>query len=94
MRHVLPIINRRVSNMPVINTNIAANIAVGYLNSNQNAETSALAKLSSGSRITSASDDAAGLAISTRINSDVVALQPTQRRRPRSCRSPTAAPRT
>jgi flagellin len=61
--------------MPVINTNIAANIAVGYLNSNQNAETSALAKLSSGSRITSASDDAAGLAISTRINSDVVALQ-------------------
>jgi len=61
--------------MPVINTNIAANIAVGYLNINQNSETSALAKLSSGSRITAASDDAAGLAISTRINSDVVALQ-------------------
>ena len=47
----------------------------GSLNINQNSETSALAKLSSGSRITAASDDAAGLAISTRINSDVVALQ-------------------
>ncbi len=32
-------------------------------------------KLSSGSRITSASDDAAGLAISTRISSDITTLQ-------------------
>ena len=61
--------------MPAITTNIAANSAVRYLNINSNQETSALSKLSSGSRITAASDDAAGLAISTRISSDVTALQ-------------------
>src|SRR5882672_1974267 len=74
MRHVLPIITG-VSNMPAITTNIAANSAVRYLNINSNQETSALSKLSSGSRITSASDDAAGLAISTRISSDITTLQ-------------------
>jgi flagellin len=61
--------------VPAISTNIAANAAVRYLNINSNQETSALSKLSSGSRITSASDDAAGLAISTRISSDVTTLQ-------------------
>jgi len=61
--------------MPVISTNMAANAAVSYLNINSQQETSALEKLSSGSRITSASDDAAGLAISTRISSDVTTLQ-------------------
>ncbi|MGC2778640.1 MAG: flagellin [Bradyrhizobium sp.] len=61
--------------MPAISTNIAANSAVRYLNINSNQETSSLSKLSSGSRITSASDDAAGLAISTRISSDVTTLQ-------------------
>ncbi|WP_407178843.1 flagellin [Bradyrhizobium sp. STM 3562] len=61
--------------MPVISTNLAANAAVSYLNINSQQETSALSKLSSGSRITSASDDAAGLAISTRISSDVTVLQ-------------------
>jgi flagellin len=61
--------------MPAITTNIAANSAVRYLNINSKEETSALSKLSSGSRITAASDDAAGLAISTRISSDVTALQ-------------------
>ena len=61
--------------MPVISTNMAANSAVSYLNINSQQETSALEKLSSGSRITSASDDAAGLAISTRISSDVTTLQ-------------------
>jgi flagellin len=61
--------------MPAINTNIAANAAVRYLNINANQEAASLAKLSSGSRIASASDDAAGLAISTRISSDVTALQ-------------------
>jgi len=61
--------------MPVISTNTAANAAVSYLNMNASAESSALAKLSSGSRITQASDDAAGLAISTRISSDVTTLQ-------------------
>lgn len=61
--------------MPVISTNTASNSAVRYLNLNANQETSALSKLSSGSRITQASDDAAGLAISTRISSDVTTLQ-------------------
>ncbi len=61
--------------MPVISTNTAADSAVRYLNINANQETSALSKLSSGSRITQASDDAAGLAISTRISSDVTTLQ-------------------
>jgi flagellin len=61
--------------MPAINTNSAANSAVRYLNLNSAQESSALSKLSSGSRITSASDDAAGLAISTRISSDITTLQ-------------------
>jgi len=61
--------------MPAISTNTAANAAVRYLNINSAQESSALAKLSSGSRITSASDDAAGLAISTRISSDITTLQ-------------------
>jgi flagellin len=61
--------------MPAISTNIAANAAVRYLNLNSQQETSALSKLSSGSKITSASDDAAGLAISTRISSDITTLQ-------------------
>jgi len=61
--------------VPAISTNIAANSAVRYLNINSMQETSSLAKLSSGSRITAASDDAAGLAISTRISSDITTLQ-------------------
>lgn len=60
--------------MPVISTNIAANSAVRYLNINSAEQTSSLSKLASGSRISQASDDAAGLAIATRINSDVTAL--------------------
>ena len=60
--------------MPVISTNIAANSAVRYLNINSSDQTSSLSKLASGSRISQASDDAAGLAISTRISSDVTAL--------------------
>ena len=61
--------------MPAISTNIAANSAVAYLNINSQQETSALSKLSSGRRIVAASDDAAGLAISTRISSDITTLQ-------------------
>jgi flagellin len=61
--------------MPVISTNTAANTAVRYLNSNSADQSESLAKLSSGSRITKASDDAAGLAIATKISSDVTALE-------------------
>lgn len=60
--------------MAVISTNLAANSAVRYLNANSADQTASLSKLASGSRITNAADDASGLAISTRISSDVTAL--------------------
>src|SRR5258708_4012586 len=56
--------------MPIISTNTTANTALLYLNSNSADESSALAKLSSGSNITKASDDAAGLAIGTLLQSE------------------------
>jgi flagellin len=61
--------------MPVISTNTAANSAVRYLNINSAQESQALSELSSGSRIVNASDDAAGLAISTTLSSDISVLQ-------------------
>ncbi|WP_153772314.1 flagellin [Labrenzia sp. CE80] len=61
--------------MPVISTNTAANTAVRYLNSNAADQSESLAKLASGSNITKASDDAAGLAIATKISSDVATLE-------------------
>ncbi len=60
--------------MPVIDTNTAANSALRYLNLNSDTESSITSKLASGSRITKASDDASGLAIGTRIQSDVTVL--------------------
>ncbi len=60
--------------MPVISTNTAANTALRYLNNNASEQSSALSKLASGSNITKASDDAAGLAIGTQLNSDVSVL--------------------
>lgn len=60
--------------MPVIATNTAANSALRYLNLNSDTESSITSKLASGSRITKASDDASGLAIGTRIQSDVTVL--------------------
>jgi len=60
--------------MPVISTNTAANTALRYLNQNAADQSSALSKLASGSRITKASDDAAGLAIGTQLQSDVTVL--------------------
>ncbi|WP_321448544.1 flagellin [uncultured Cohaesibacter sp.] len=61
--------------MPVISTNTAANTAVRFLNRNSSDQTNSLAKLASGSNINKASDDAAGLAISTKIGTDVAALE-------------------
>ena len=60
--------------MPVIATNTAANSALRYLNLNSATESGITSKLASGSRITRASDDASGLAIGTRIQSDVTVL--------------------
>ncbi len=61
--------------MPVIATNTAANSALIYLNRNSRDQSASLAKLSSGSRIVRASDDAAGLAVGTALQSDVTALK-------------------
>lgn len=61
--------------MPVISTNTAANTALRYLNANSAAQSDSVAKLSSGQRIQSARDDAAGLATSTNIAADVVVLE-------------------
>jgi flagellin len=61
--------------MPTISTNTAANSALRYLNYNSETASESVAKLASGSRITKASDDAAGLAIGTRIKSDVTVLE-------------------
>ena len=56
-------------------SNYAANVAHRYLQSADMAATSSLAKLSSGQRIVSAKDDAAGLAIGSRLALQVTALQ-------------------
>ncbi|WP_319567349.1 flagellin [Cohaesibacter marisflavi] len=61
--------------MPVISTNIAANIAVRYLNQNSTRLSDSISKLSSGSRIVKASDDPAGLAIATGMSSDLANLE-------------------
>ena len=60
--------------MPVVATNTAANSALRFLNYNSSMATSSVSKLASGSRIVKASDDAAGLAIGTRLKADVTAL--------------------
>ena len=56
-------------------TNTSANTALRYLSQNSAAASSSLAKLSSGSRIVKASDDAASLAVGTRLKADVTALK-------------------
>lgn len=55
----------------IINTNIPSISAQRYLNSSQGALNTALQRLSSGLRINSAKDDAAGLAISERMTSQI-----------------------
>lgn len=60
--------------MTSINTNINALYAQSSLSSNTVAQTSAMQQLSTGMRINSAKDDAAGLAITTRMNSNVRGL--------------------
>src|SRR5919206_830756 len=56
-------------------TNTAANTALRYLSANNMSASSSLAKLSSGSRIVKASDDAASLAVGTKLKADVTALK-------------------
>ncbi|NKB31949.1 MAG: hypothetical protein GKR91_02520 [Pseudomonadales bacterium] len=58
----------------IINTNIASLTAQRNLNRSQSANQQALTRLSSGLRINSSKDDAAGLAISTRFSSQIRGL--------------------
>lgn len=51
-----------------VNTNVSAMTAQRYLNSATNAQQTSMERLSSGSKINSAKDDAAGLQISNRLN--------------------------
>ena len=55
----------------VINTNISAQTAASNLQQSQSALAKSLARLSSGSKIVNPSDDAAGLAVSTRLDAEV-----------------------
>ena len=61
--------------MTVINTNTAAINAQYNLNKVQNAMDTAMERLSSGKRINTAADDAAGIAISTRMQSEINGIQ-------------------
>jgi len=65
---------RRRTIMPIVGTNTAANTAILYLNKNSSIQEESLGHLSSGSKIVSASDDAAGLAVSTQLESDISVL--------------------
>lgn len=61
--------------MPVIATNTSANSALIYLNKNSREQSASLSKLSSGSRIVRASDDAAGLAVGVSLKADITTLK-------------------
>jgi len=60
--------------MTVINTNTAATITANALTKNERAMSQAMERLSTGQRINSAGDDAAGLAISSRMTSQINGL--------------------
>ena len=61
--------------MTVINTNIAATITANSMKTNARAMETSMERLSTGKRINSASDDAAGLAIENRMTSQIRGLQ-------------------
>ena len=60
--------------MTTINTNVSSLIAKNAIGQNERAMSQAMTRLSTGSRINSAKDDAAGLAISERMSSQVSGL--------------------
>jgi flagellin len=69
-------VNRdKEKDMAVINTNIAASITANSMKTNARAMETSMERLSTGKRINSASDDAAGLAIETRMTSQIRGLQ-------------------
>ena len=61
--------------MTVINTNISATLAANAIKRNDREMTTAMERLSTGMRINSAADDAAGLAIAARMQSQVDGLE-------------------
>lgn len=60
--------------MATINTNVGAQISANALAQNDRAMTQAMERLATGKRINSASDDAAGLAIASKLTSQVKGL--------------------
>ena len=60
--------------MTVINTNVAASITANALTKNERAMSQAMERLSTGQRINNAGDDAAGLAISSRMTTYINGL--------------------
>jgi flagellin len=65
--------------MTVINTNTAASVTANAMKSNVRGMEQTMERLSTGKRINSASDDAAGLGIETRMTSQVRGLQQASR---------------
>ena len=63
----------------VLRTNMAAIRSITNLNKTQSALSTSLGKISSGLRINKAADDAAGLSVATRMNSDLVSLKQAMR---------------
>ena len=61
--------------MAVVNTNISASLAQASLAKNERALSKAMEQLSTGRKINTAADDAAGLAISSRMTSQIVGLE-------------------
>lgn len=61
--------------MTVINTNTSATVAANALSQNDRALNTAIERLATGKRINNAGDDAAGLAISSRMTSKIEGLQ-------------------
>jgi len=59
---------------PALSEHQLSRAELRYLNNNSAAQSESLAKLSSGSRIVSAKDDASGLAIATSMNADITVL--------------------
>ena len=65
--------------MTVINTNIAASVTANAMKSNARVMENTMERLSTGSRVNSASDDAAGLAIGSKMTSQVRGLEQASR---------------
>ena len=65
--------------MTVINTNVSATLASNSIARNERAMSTAMERLATGTRINSAADDAAGLAIASKMTSQVKGLEQASR---------------